>query len=345
MEKSLSESVEIIEKTMWGQWAALGAYVTVEACRRCVVDPEALLVATCTLGRSDIRLFDEALDWLVINHELLRPSRLTRTAREFGPEAQRILGAAAEFISERTGSNLLPGVKKAAQASIAGAEEEYLFPSARNRKPIKGRERQKAFLEWGLLRGEPRIREHSGTPDLENPANIMIRMRMLYGASSRAEILTYLFAGQPGNSHEIARRIKYDQAGVYRELEKLVKAGMVSKHKNNRDANYWIDRNKFAESLAIEGEWPVFLVWGDVYRAYYLVLKDIQEHPEEYDDRFLAAERMRELTPEVVSLLRNSGEPLSQLPVPDIERQKGAEHQEKLLQYMGSAAEKLSVSL
>jgi len=345
MERSLSESVEIIEKTMWSQWAALGAYVTEEACRKCVVDPEALLVATCTLGRSDIRLFDEALDWLVINHELLRPSRLTRIAREYGPEAQRVLGAAVEFVSERTGSNLLPGVKKAAQGSIAGAEEEYLFPSEVGLKPVKGKGREKAFLKWGLLRGEPRIREHSGRPDLENPANMIIRMRMLYGASSRAEILTFLFAGQPGNSNEIARLIKYDQAGVYRELEKLVKAGMVNKHKNKRDANYWLDREKFAQSHAIEEEWPVFLVWADIYRAYYLILKDIKEHPEEYDNEFLAAERMRESTPEVVLLLRNAGEPLAQLPVPDIKRQKGTEHKDELLEYMRSAAERLSDSL
>jgi len=345
MERSLNASVELIEKTMWGQWATLGAYVTEEACRKCIVDPEALLVATCTLGRRDIRMFDEALDWLVINHGLLRPSRLTRLARESGPEAQRVLGAAVEFVSERTSSNLLPGVKKAAQRSIAGAGEEYLFPSEVGLKPVKGKGRQKAFLKWGLLRGEPRIREHSGRPDLENPANIMLRMRMLYGASSRAEILTYLFAGQPGNSNEIARQIKYDQAGVYRELEKLVKAGMVSKHKNNRDADYWLDRDKFAQSLAIEGERPVFLVWGDVYRAFNLVLKDIKDHPEEYENEFLAAERMRNLTNEVVSLLRNAGKPLSQLPVPNIERQKGTEHQEKLLLYLRSAAERLSASL
>jgi hypothetical protein len=120
---------------------------------------------------------------------------------------------------------------------------------------------------------------------------------------------------------------------------------MVNKHKNKRDASYWIDRERFAQSHGIEGEGPTFFVWADIYQAYHLILKDIEEHPEEYDNEFLAAERMRNLTSEVVSLLRNAGEPLSQLPVPDIERQKGAEHQEKLLQYVRSAAERLNASL
>lgn len=330
---------------MWSQWSALGAYVTGETCRGCVVDPEALLVATCTLGRRDIRLFDEALDWLVINHALLRPTRLTRIAGEFGPEAQRVLGAVAEFISERIGSDLLPGVKKAAQESISVTEEEYLFPSEAGLKPAKGTGRDKSFLKWGLLRGEPRIREHSGRPDLGNPVNIMLRMRMQYGASSRAEILAYLFTGGSGNSHQIARKIKYDQAGVYRELERLVSSGMVSKHKGSRDAQYWIDAERFAAAHSLQRERPVFLVWGDIYRAYHLVLKDVWDHPEEYDNAFLAAERMRDLTGEVVSLIRNAGEPLSQLPEPDIARQRGVEHQERLLRYLKAAAERLRASL
>jgi len=343
VEISLSESLEVVAGTMWSQWAALGAYTTAEACRGCVVDPEALLAATCTLGRNDIRLFDEALDWLVINHGLIRPSRLTRIAGEFGPEALRVVGAVAEFASQATGGDLLPGVRKAARKCLAGAEEEPLFPPSGGRKPIK--KRQEAFLKWGLVRGEPRIRGHSGAPDLNNPANLLLRMRMMYGASSRAEILAYLFTGGPGNSHEIARRIKYDQAGVYRELERLVRSGVVSKHKGTRDSQYWMDTERFAAAHSLQRERPVFLVWGDIYHAYHLVLKDVRDHPEEYDNAFLAAERMRDLTGEVLSLIRNAGGPLSQLPEPDITRQRGTEHQESLLRYLKAAAERLRAYL
>jgi hypothetical protein len=38
-----------------------------------VIDPEALLVGACALGRMDARIFDEAMDWTMLNHELLKP--------------------------------------------------------------------------------------------------------------------------------------------------------------------------------------------------------------------------------------------------------------------------------
>ena len=64
MENWRNGLAEEIAKITWSQWAALGAFVTAEPCRKSIIDPEALLVSTCAFGRRDARIFDEALDWI-----------------------------------------------------------------------------------------------------------------------------------------------------------------------------------------------------------------------------------------------------------------------------------------
>jgi hypothetical protein len=67
----------------WRQWAQVGVSATVEGADRWAVDPEALILFTIGIGRRDPRLFDEMLDWMAFNHELLSTQRLRNLARRF----------------------------------------------------------------------------------------------------------------------------------------------------------------------------------------------------------------------------------------------------------------------
>ncbi len=336
MESWQSALAETVTHILWGQWAALGAYLEAEPVRKSVIDPEALLVATCAFGRGDARLFDEAIDWTIANHELLKPWRLKRISRCFGPEVQRTLGAVLDFAAESTGRDLFPGVRAEAAQALAVTETEELFLRERGRyaKASKNRQPDPVFLRWKLLRGKPRIRHHSGTPDLTNPANLMLRLRDYYGAEARADVMTYLLTEPGGSSCGIASKIKYQQGRVYDVLESLVSAGVAQKRGGRGQAYYWIDQKKVAASLGLNGKRPAFIAWGDVFCAFYTVLEDLRGHPAEYDDEFLAAERMRELTLKVVPMLRNAGEALSRLPAPDIKRQTGLAHGKALQAFL-----------
>ena len=71
MKKSLKifrdEYLELLLDFLWQEWSALGvAGQKKDPCRH-VIDPEALLLFTCSLGRYDQRLFDEVMDWLTTN--------------------------------------------------------------------------------------------------------------------------------------------------------------------------------------------------------------------------------------------------------------------------------------
>jgi hypothetical protein len=67
----------------WRQWAQVGVSATVEGADRWAVDPEALILFTIGIARRDPQLFDEMLDWMAFNHELLSAQRLRNLARRF----------------------------------------------------------------------------------------------------------------------------------------------------------------------------------------------------------------------------------------------------------------------
>ncbi len=327
MESWQGDLAETVSRILWSQWAALGAYLEAEPARKSVIDPEALLVATCAFGREDARLFDEALDWTIAHHELLKPWRLKRISRCFGPEVQRTLGAVLDFVAVSTGHNLFPGVREEARQVLPQVQTEELFHSERGRyaKPSKSRQPDPVFAAWKLLRGQPRIRHHSGSPDLANPANLMLRLRDCYGAEARADVMTYLLTEPGGSSCGIASKIKYQQGRVYDVLESLVSAGIAHKRGGRGGAYYWIDQKRVAASLGLGAKRPAFVAWGDVFCAYYSVLEDLRTHAVDYENEFLASERLRALTAKVVPMLSHAGEALSRLPAPDIKRLVGPE--------------------
>lgn len=341
MENWRNDLTEAIDEIIWSHWAALGAFITVEPCRKSIVDPEALLVATCAFGRQDARILDEAMDWTIANHELLKPWRLKRISRSFGPDTQRVLGAVLEYTAIEKGKDLFPGVRKEASRVLDEVEKEELFRREKGRYTRGRKPPDEIFLRWKLLRGSPRIRNHSGEPDLRNPANLMLRLRDYYGAGARADVMTYLLTEKGGSSNGIAASIKYQQGRVYDVLEGLVDAGIAQKQGGRGHAYYWIDQKRIAASLGLGRKRPVFFIWGDIFCAFDMVISDWREHQVEYTDEFLSAERMRDLTARVVPMLRKAGEPLSRMPAPDLRRQKGAEHKEALVVFMNRAKDVL----
>ncbi len=341
MEDWLESLQQTIDGIVWSQWAALGAYVAVEPCRGSVIDPEALLVGTCAFGREDARIFDEAMDWTVMNHGLLKPWRLKRISRIFGPETQRTLGAFLDYVAGKVGKDLFPGVRKEMSKGLDGLETEGLFWHEKGLHALHQITPDETFLKWRLLRGAPRLRNHSQKPDLGNPANLMLRLREYYGAGARADVMTYLLTNKGGSSNGIASKISYQQRLVYGVLEDLVNAGIAHKKGGHGHAYYWIDQEKVAASLGLARKRPAYFVWGDIFRAFDKVISDRRRHQAEYANGFLAAERMRDLAVDVVPLLRKAGEPLSRIPFPGPGNLKGAQHEEALVAFLDSVVEVL----
>ena len=69
-----------------------------------MLDPEALLLATTSLGR-DPRLFDEVLDWLNTNGQFINLQRLQNLGQRFG-DLTVLRAMAAHLLKERHGSHV-----------------------------------------------------------------------------------------------------------------------------------------------------------------------------------------------------------------------------------------------
>jgi hypothetical protein len=308
--------------------------MTGQPCRKSVVDPEALIAATCSLGRGNSRIFDEAMDWTALNHEILKPSRLKYIAKEYGNETTRVIGAFAEYVSKVTGKEVLRGVKEEAGKSLSGNEREELFWIQKGMFSNREEKADPLFLNWGFLRGKPRIREHSGRPDLDNPANVMIRVRKQYGAGAKADAVTFLLTNKGGSSRGIAGKIKYNQSSVYRALENLVDAGVVRKYDQAGWGFYWIDRQEVARTLDLGNRRPVFFVWADIFRAFYMVMSDFVINGSTDGGSLMDIERARDLTVRIAPFLRNAGEPLTRVDIPDIKKRGGTQSIEDLRDFL-----------
>jgi hypothetical protein len=342
MEAWLNDLVKGTLNIIYKQWATLNANVTAAPARRSVVDPEALVVSTSAFGRYDARIFDEAMDWCLLNNRMLKTWRLKRIAGEFGQETTRCLAAVFDFIGRKNEEDLFPGLMQIGKKALNQVAVEPLFFSEQKMFEAGKREPDEVFLRWKLERGTPRIRGHSGSPDMRNPGNLMIRLRKYYGTGAKADVVTYLLTGKGGSSKEVASRIKYNQKTVYDVLEQLVEADMANKRGGVGNAYYWVDPYDIAASLGLKDKRPVFFVWADIYRAIYRVLDDVHSNDEKWSSPFFSAERAKNLAVEVASIVGKSGEPLGQIKLSDARSSQGGENVEALKEFLAELLNILS---
>ena len=84
---------------VWRQWAALGLAGYAEGDLPWIIDPEAFLLATCTFGRYEPRLFDEALDCLGKNGWVINTQRLGTLLRDEPWQNVAVLGAITAYLN------------------------------------------------------------------------------------------------------------------------------------------------------------------------------------------------------------------------------------------------------
>ena len=105
MEKSLKEFkisyLESVLSFLWKQWSAIGASGYAEGDDAWYIDPEALLIFSCSLARYDARLFDEMLNWLDINGGYINIQRLKNIAAAENFTGTKVLAAMAKVMSKR----------------------------------------------------------------------------------------------------------------------------------------------------------------------------------------------------------------------------------------------------
>ncbi len=250
---------------LWRQWTALGVAGQGSPWERTVLDPEALLLTSCSIARHDPRLFDAMLDWLQVNGRYLNIHRLRRMLREY-PFAGAAVYAAAAATTSNPGqavkwrqSSKLPKSPVRPEEPLFRMEDGAPLPVVHEPDPV--------FQAHGLLRDryEPRGVAHPFRPDI--PANLMLRLRAFLGVNARCEIIAYLLLNERGSPRAVARACGYYPATVTKALAEMGDSGYVISRVEGRHRHYTLVPDAWHAALLIGKERPSWITWPSLFSA------------------------------------------------------------------------------
>jgi hypothetical protein len=249
-------SQRLVEFT-WDEWAQMGLLATPHRQSPWAQDPEALIVFTLEVARAEPRLFDELLDWMLVNEALLSVRRLRAMCVD---ETDRsLLAAALAWLSrERPQARLGNGAKATPPATV-----HRLFHSV-----IHVSEPDEAFASAGWLRPTLSPSHKSQPPDPAAPINLAFRLRQILGVGIRAEVVRILLTVQAPwvNAQTLARSTGYAKRNVHDALAGLSAAGVVSAFTVGSEQRYAADRPAWEallgskpDELPVHRDWPQLL--------------------------------------------------------------------------------------
>ena len=294
------EFLQTVIDGLWAQWSALGVpgHSAGDCCS--VIDPEALLLLTCSLGRYDARMFDEMLDWLVLHERLIDVQRLKNLLRDERYAGGRVLSAVTEHLSGGK-----PALKwRRLTERHAGATEmsEPLFYLPDGRPIPVVREADPDFARYGLQREKIALRRHAQTFNPDHAANLRLRLRALFGVNSRAETVTYLLLHEQAGTAEIARAGYYFKLTVYNTLSEMRLSGMLQSWESGGENVHRL-KDPFWEHFP-RANW---VNWAALLRVCEHVWTTLTEAERHCMDTPLLATELHQLAQKIVPLLHRAG--------------------------------------
>jgi hypothetical protein len=246
----------------WDQWAQLGVFAPTTRRDQTAADPEALLLFTFEIGRSDPRLFDETLDWLLTNERLVSVQRLRNLCRD---DDDRDLVEGALLWVARHQPRSRPAPPRGRDQRTAEPRPLFYEVARQVREP------DEAFLTVGLLKPATEPSKKSQPPDPDTPINFAFRMRHLFGLGSRAEIVRYLVTASVTDASAlgIADAAAYAKRNINETLTALVASRVVTTYEHGNERRYYLDRAMWGQFLRFQPNgWPTYRDWPRVLGAF-----------------------------------------------------------------------------
>ncbi len=310
----------------WDQWAQMGVFATTRREDRWAADPEALLLFTFEIARGDARLFDEVLDWLVVNERFVSVQRLRNLCRDDSDRA--LVDAALAWTSQWR-----PRARLASRSDRRGpstGDAEPLFRDLRRR----GSHTDEIFLVHGWLK--PR-RERSGKsqpPNLLAPVNFAFQLRHILGVGARAEVVRFLLTVDASRvtAQVIAEAAGYAKRNVQEALTALLASGVIDAVAVGNEQRYGVERGRWAALLGLEaGSLPSHRDWPQLFHALRVLVRWLEDRDHDALSDYMLASEARTLADEITPKLRYAGARV------DGACRHGAEYWEDFVELVGSA--------
>jgi hypothetical protein len=299
------EVVAALLALAWDQWSQLGVSAAAPAQREeRAADPEALLLFTLEIGRNDPRLFDEVLDWLALNEQLVSVHRLRNLSVD---PTDRALVEAALGWSSTSRRRRRPGPEPRALS----ARLDQLFPMI----PAPTENLDEAFAQHGLARTRVKASGKSGVPRLHDPISFAFRLRRLLGVGVRAEVIRTLLTIRAArlSGKVITASAAFAQRNVREGLAQLMEAGVVEVAEISDDRHYSVRHTDWASLLGMPAapDLPLHYDWIPTYRALTRIVRWLQQPGLDDLSPYLRASQARTLVDTIAADLRYAGIPVA----------------------------------
>ena len=293
----------------WDEWAQMGLLAIPHRRSPWAQDPEALIIFTLEVARAEPRLFDELLDWMLVNEPLLSIRRLRAMCID---EVDRSLTAAtlAWLADQRPRARLGTRTEKTARSAL-----QPLFQSE-----IQVREPDKDFASAGWLRPPLSPSHKSQQPDPQTPINLAFRLRQILGVGIRAEVVRILLTVEAPwlNAQTLARSTGYAKRNVHDALAGLSAAGVVTAFTVGAEQRYVADRPAWAALLGSEpGELPTHRDWPQLLAVLRRALRWLEQPELATVSNYLRSSIARDLLEVVSADLAFAGIPTRSSSSPD----------------------------
>lgn len=292
---------ELIEFA-WDQWSAIGVSGAVGAPdERRAIDPEALILFTLEIARSDPRLFDEVLDWLVTNESLISVQRLRNLAG--GDQDRRLADAALTWVDQ-----FRPRTRLRSAPSPARDTERLFFGTRAPRG-----EPDPAFAAHGFTRSPAKPSGKSQEPDYATPVSLAFRLRRHFGLGVRAEVVRVLLTI---DAPRVRGRVLTTAAGfadrnVRDALAQLADAGTVQVVIVGGERHYAIDKAAWEGLLHVDEDRRArHYDWVQALRAATAIVRWLRRRDLDGLSDYLLASEARTLLDTVTPDLHYAGIPL-----------------------------------
>src|SRR3984957_4408310 len=246
----------------WRQWAQIGVSATAQGADQWAVDPEALILFPIGIRRRDPRLFDEMLDWMAFNHELLSMQRLQNLTRRF-PLPSGLVAAVTAWTRQTTPMDLLVSD----QADSVRDGEPVFSPDvlAFISQP------DLTFAQHGFIRPPVARTGKSHEPNPALPVNLAFQLRHLFGPGGRSETMRVLltYPDGPLDAARIADEAAFAKRNISDVLTSLTASGVIRGTWAGNERHFTAYREKWALLLDLAGpaDMPSFVSWVHLLSA------------------------------------------------------------------------------
>ena len=202
---------ESLAQLIWDQWFDIGGSGSTQ--KRgipFVIDIEALILGSTRFGRKDPRIFEQCIDWLAHNGDLVSLQRLKnmQQSQRFGDEST--LRHLADFMISEKHLNW-----KSIMTS---------FPE----KSAKVAENSAFYVARGMSR----------SPLPTKPQSLLFRLRHFCGMSARADIFCWLLTHPEGHAAQIAQETQWMPKTVQLVLIELERSRLIACVTKGRQKRY-----------------------------------------------------------------------------------------------------------